>query len=59
MLQVANLANTKWYKNKLEMAETLANGYSSESTQRELSNEFQHDMVKMVFKSASLCFGQK
>ena len=32
------------------MTETLANGYSSESTQRELSNEYQHDMVRMVFK---------
>ena len=30
---------------KLKMAETLANGYSSESTQRELSNEYQHDRV--------------
>ena len=33
------------------MVETLANGYSSESTQRELSNEYQQDMVKMVFKN--------
>ena len=32
------------------MPETLANGYSSESTQRELSNEYQHDRVWMVFK---------
>ena len=31
------------------MTETLANGYSSESTQRELSNEHQHDSVKMTF----------
>ena len=29
----------------LKMTETLANGYSSESTQRELSNEYQHDRV--------------
>ena len=28
-----------------KMIETLANGYSSESTQRELSNEYQHDSV--------------
>ena len=28
-----------------KMTETLANGYSSESTQRELSNEYQHDRV--------------
>ena len=33
------------------MTETLANGYSSESTQRELSNEYQHDRVYMVFKN--------
>ena len=28
----------------------LANGHSSESTQKELSNEYQHDRVKIVFK---------
>ena len=27
-----------------KMAETLAHGYSYESTQQELSNEYQHDM---------------
>ena len=32
------------------MMETLANGYSSESTQQELFNEYQHGRVKMVFK---------
>ena len=32
------------------MTETLAHGYSSESTQRELSNEYQHDRVLIVFK---------
>ena len=32
------------------MTETMANGYSSESTQRELSNEYQNDRVWMVFK---------
>ena len=32
------------------MTETLANGYSYESTQRELSNEYQYDRVSMVFK---------
>ena len=31
--------------------ETLANGYSSESTQRELFYEYQHDRVSMVFKN--------
>ena len=33
------------------MIETLANGYSSESTPRELSNEYQHDWVWMVIKN--------
>ena len=33
-----------------KMAETLASGYSSEKAQRELSNEYQHDRVWMVFK---------
>ena len=33
------------------MTETLANGYSYESTQRELSNEYQHDGVSMVFEN--------
>ena len=33
------------------MTKTLANGYSSESTQRELSNEYQHDRVEMVLKN--------
>ena len=36
------------------MTETLANGYSSESTLRELSNEYQDDRVKMVFKKSLL-----
>ena len=29
----------------LKIIETLAHGYSSVSTQRELSNEYQYDMV--------------
>ena len=29
------------------MTETLANGYSYDSTQRGLSNEYQHDMVQI------------
>ena len=32
-----------------KMTETLANGYSYESAQRELSNEYQHDRIQMVF----------
>ena len=31
------------------MAETLAYGYSSDSILQELSNEYQHDRVKMFF----------
>ena len=37
------------------MTETLAHGYSSESTQREQSNEYQNDMVMMVFKNLCMC----
>ena len=37
MLVVANLANTEWLKN-IKMSETLAHGYLSQSTKRELSN---------------------
>ena len=33
------------------MTENLAHRYSSESTQPELSDEYQHDRVKMVFKN--------
>ena len=39
----------------LKMIETLANGYSSESTQQELSNEYQHDRVWMFFKILCVC----
>ena len=35
------------------MTETLAHGYSYESTQQELSDGYQHDRVSMVF--ISLC----
>ena len=42
------------------MIETLAYGHSSESTQPELSNEYQHDRVQMVSQIfASLCFGDE
>ena len=47
LLLVTYLAIAK--KNK-KMIETLANGYSSESTPQELSNEYQHDRVWMVPK---------
>ena len=33
------------------MTENLAHGYSSESTQQELSNEYQHDRVWMIYKN--------
>ena len=33
------------------MTETQAHWYSFDSTQRELSNEYQHDRVWMVFKN--------
>ena len=33
------------------MTETLAHGLSFENPQEELSNEYQHDRVEMVFKS--------
>ena len=43
-----------------KLIETLGNGYLSDRTQQLLSNEYQHDRVKMVFKDfASLSFGQK
>ena len=38
-------------KKLLKMAENLEHGYSSESTQQELSNEYQHDRVLMFFKN--------
>ena len=38
-----------------KITETLANGYSSESAPRELSNEYQHDRVRMVFKNNCIC----
>ena len=37
---------------KQEITETLANGYSSERTRRELSNEYQDDRVSMVFQES-------
>ena len=39
---------------KLKMFETLSHGYSSQSTQRELINECQHDRVKKVFKNVCI-----
>ena len=42
MLLAANFASTKLCK---KPQKNLANGYSSESTPQELSNEYQHDRV--------------
>ena len=50
MLLVANFVNTKWCKKTFKMTEILAHGHSSDSTQRELSNENQHDRVQMIFQ---------
>ena len=53
MLLVANLPiqnETKTWK----MIEILARGYSSESSLRDLSNEYQHDRVWTVFKNLSV-----
>ena len=50
-MMVAFLANTKLCKKTGKMTETLANGYSSDSTQPELSNEYQHDRVQILFKN--------
>ena len=33
------------------MTETVAHGYSSDSAQRELSNEYQHDWVWIAIKN--------
>ena len=40
-----------------KMTETLAHEYSAESTQRELSNEYQHDRVQNVFKIICILVG--
>ena len=45
MLLVANLANAIMMRKNRKMAETLAHGYTSDSTQQELSNEYQHDRL--------------
>ena len=46
VLLVANFAKTNWCQKKLKKkTETLAHGYSFESTLWEISNEYQHDRV--------------
>ena len=51
MQLVVNSANTKLCKKTEKMIEMLACGYSSDSTQRDLSNEYQHDKGWMVFRN--------
>ena len=48
---VSEFTCTKWCKTPPKMAATLEHRYSFERTQRELSNEYQHDRVWMVFKN--------
>ena len=50
MLLVANFTRQIGAKKAKKKTETLACGYSSESTLLELSNEYQKDRVKMFFK---------
>ena len=45
MLLVANVTITKSCKTPEKMTATLAHGYSPESVQPDLSNEYQHDRV--------------
>ena len=52
MLLVAYLANTKSCRKPKEMTETPAYRYTSKSTQQELSNEYQHDRMLMVFQKS-------
>ena len=54
MLLVANLAIKNDAKNILKMIETLALGYSSESTQRELFNEYRHEQGLDGFQTCLL-----
>ena len=54
MLLLANFANTKKCENPRKFTETLANGYSSERTRQELSNEYQDDRVSMVFQESCI-----
>ena len=50
-LLVDDLANLcKMKQNTRKLTETLLHGYSSESTQQELSDGYQHNRVKIVFK---------
>ena len=50
MLLLAYAAITKWCQKPLKNDCTLAHGYSSDSTQWGLSNEYQHDRISMFFQ---------
>ena len=54
MLLTLVVAIIWWLQNNPKKNETLANGYSFERTQWELSHEYQHDRVMMVFKYLSI-----
>ena len=45
LMLLANLSKYKMKQKNVKMTETLAHGYSSESTHREPPNEYQHDRV--------------
>ena len=53
-MMMANFADTKYLvmPKTSKMIDTLAHGYSSENTQLELSNEYQHGRVLMVLKKS-------
>ena len=51
MLLTAKLAYTKLCINPEKPLKPLANGYSSDSAQQELSNEYQYDRVLMVLEN--------
>ena len=51
MLLVAYFCQYIKMQKTSKITETLANGYSSESSQRDLSNEYQHDRVSIIFKN--------
>ena len=53
MLLVANLVRAKLCEKSRKMTETLANWYSSDRAQQELSNEYQQDRVWIDFKHLS------
>ena len=50
MIKIIVIGLYKMVQKTWKMTETMANGYSSESTHRELSIEYQHHRVLMVFK---------